>query len=236
MSTNFQGSFRSLKVLSYLAMSALGLVGIANFVSAALGVGQIVNPVMVVHLHTGETVSIWELLQGLNALFMLLGLLGSWVLFLVWLNRAYKNLAALKPQYLEFSSGWAVGWWFVPFANLIKPFQVVREVWWESDPDRSDELQFLTVSLHRAPSYMGLWWSAWLVSDFLGYFTSLHDAETNRIETIAMTGYFFILSGITTVVAAGLAIFVVFDVTRRQEARSQKLAREEFHFPPDGLS
>ena len=39
MSTNSQHIFQSLNTLSYLAMAALALVGIANFVSAALGVG-----------------------------------------------------------------------------------------------------------------------------------------------------------------------------------------------------
>ena len=179
----------------------------------------------------------WAMLQGLDEFFELLGLFGSWIFFLVWLNRAYKNLNALKPSYLEFSSGWAVGWWFVPFANLVKPFQVVREVWWESDPDKSDEAQFLTASLHHAPTYMGLWWAAWIASNVLANFTNLHDAgDTNRIETVTMTGYLFILSGLVTIVAAGLAMFVVFDITRRQEARFQKLSREEFHFPPDTLS
>ncbi|QYO65100.1 DUF4328 domain-containing protein [Leptolyngbya sp. 7M] len=44
------------------------------------------------------------------------------VLFLVWLYRAHKNLFSLKPTHLDFSPGWAVGWWFIPFLNLVRPY------------------------------------------------------------------------------------------------------------------
>ena len=58
-------------------------------------------------------------------------------LFLVWFARAYRNVAALRGRPTSRSTGSAVGWWFVPFANLVVPYQLTRETWVGSEP--SDE-------------------------------------------------------------------------------------------------
>ena len=49
------------------------------------------------------------------------------VTFLVWLHRASRNLHLLSGRQMRFTPGWAVGWWFIPFANLVMPYKVVRE-------------------------------------------------------------------------------------------------------------
>jgi hypothetical protein len=56
------------------------------------------------------------------------------ILFLIWFHRAYKNLRPLGAVNLTYSPGWAVGGFFVPFLNLVRPFQVMREIWKASDP------------------------------------------------------------------------------------------------------
>ena len=57
------------------------------------------------------------------------------VLFCMWVYRANKNARALGAQRMEFTPGWCAGWFFVPIANLFKPFQAVREIYQASDPD-----------------------------------------------------------------------------------------------------
>ena len=63
------------------------------------------------------------------------------VLWCVWQHRAQQKAIVLAGGGLRFTPGWAVGWWFIPFANLVKPFQTVRELWeashgarWREDP------------------------------------------------------------------------------------------------------
>src|SRR6185295_7113854 len=51
------------------------------------------------------------------------------IVWCVWQHRAQRNAIELAYGKLQFTPGWAVGWWFVPFANLVKPFQTVRELW-----------------------------------------------------------------------------------------------------------
>lgn len=47
----------------------------------------------------------------------------------MWIYRAHHNLEELGHSGLEFTPGWSVGWFFVPFANLVMPFQAMRELW-----------------------------------------------------------------------------------------------------------
>ncbi len=50
------------------------------------------------------------------------------VLLMVWLNLAYKAGQSRGAIDRTWSSGWTVGAWFIPFANLAIPKLVVNEV------------------------------------------------------------------------------------------------------------
>lgn len=77
-----------------------------------------------------------------------------------WIYRAAWNLRHLGARRLEFSPGWSVGWYFIPFANLVYPYRAMREIWQAShEPHR---WQPLGVGL------LSLWWTLWLTSNILG--------------------------------------------------------------------
>jgi hypothetical protein len=83
-----------------------------------------------------------SLFQGLSALAQTLIFLGCGFLCLKWIYRMSLNAHSLAPD-LKVSPAWGVGWFFVPFASLWKPFQGVRKSWqasaaagpgWQSQP------------------------------------------------------------------------------------------------------
>lgn len=47
--------------------------------------------------------------------------LGTAVAFLMWFHRTHKNLPGLGGRELKYTPGWAVGGFFVPFLNLVRP-------------------------------------------------------------------------------------------------------------------
>ena len=57
------------------------------------------------------------------------------VLFLAWFRRVYRNLEALGARGLRFKTGWAFWGWFVPLLGLLRPKQLLDDVWRASDPD-----------------------------------------------------------------------------------------------------
>jgi hypothetical protein len=95
------------------------------------------------------------LVAGLAYVAFLLVLIGSIVAVGMWIHRAHANLAEGGIQGLEFTPGWAVGWYFIPFANLVKPFQAMRELWHASHGERE---RFDG----PAPSEVVAWWACWL--------------------------------------------------------------------------
>ena len=59
--------------------------------------------------------------------------------FFLWLHRAFKNLVHLEVINTKFSPGWAIGCWFVPLANLVIPYQAMKELWKTSDTNTIQE-------------------------------------------------------------------------------------------------
>lgn len=87
-------------------------------------------------------------------------LLVTYVVAGMWIHRAAANVRALGATRLENTPGWAVGWYAVPFANLVKPFQAMNEIWRASrDPQRWSALP--------TPLDLRVWWGLWLASCIL---------------------------------------------------------------------
>jgi hypothetical protein len=83
-------------------------------------------------------------------------LYASLILFLRWIYCANSNARKLGASGMAFTPGWSVGWFFVPFANFVKPYQVMREIWqtssnpgaWKGEP---------------VPFKIAAWWGIWCV-------------------------------------------------------------------------
>jgi hypothetical protein len=80
-----------------------------------------------------ELISIAEMID-LVALAQLVSLLVGGILFLAWFHRAYGNLRALGVSEPRYKRGWAIGAWFIPFANLVLPKQMANDLWRAGDP------------------------------------------------------------------------------------------------------
>ena len=78
----------------------------------------------------------------------------------MWIHRAHSNLRDAAVDGLEFTPGWAVGWYFIPFANLVKPFQAMRELWNASHGEA-------TTFGGEAPSEVKLWWGTWIAGNIV---------------------------------------------------------------------
>jgi hypothetical protein len=169
-----------------------------------------------------------DTLQVLLSLLQFLIFLTTAVLFLMWIHRAYRNLSALGVSRLEYSPGWAVGGFFIPFASLVIPYRVMKEIWVKSVSQVN-----APVGTYRPPggslSLLGWWWGFWLVSNFLdqAVFRMSGLQETpDRLFTIAKVE---IVADAFNIVAAFLAIQVVKGISERQEESSKFL---QTYMPP----
>ena len=63
--------------------------------------------------------------------------------------------ATLDYHDQRFSPGWSVGWWFIPALNLLRPYQVIKEIWRGSYPNTGADRQPAPLSLPPLPSWAG---------------------------------------------------------------------------------
>jgi hypothetical protein len=139
------------------------------------------------------------------------------VMFLRWFSRAYRNLPALGVRGLRFTPGWAVGAWFVPFLNLVRPKAIADDIWRASDPELPSAAPAPVWRTRRVAGFVHWWWGTYLLSFLLRPPGSLDgtigddDASLARWESVR---------NLLTVVAGILAIRLVTQVTERQRRRA----------------
>ena len=74
----------------------------------------------------------------ISGLLLLVALAGA-VVFFIWLYRVSENARAISGETPGITSGWAVGWFFIPIANLWMPYQAVVGIWRRMKGDTDNE-------------------------------------------------------------------------------------------------
>ena len=95
-----------------------------------------------------------DLRQSTVAVALLASLFVGGIIILVWIHRANYNLRQIGVKNMNFTPGWSVGWYFVPIANLWKPFQSMKEIWNVSH----------SFSGAVPSNILNLWWALWIGS------------------------------------------------------------------------
>lgn len=172
-----------------------------------------------------------EVAQGINDLLGFLVYVATAVAFLMWLYRANKNLRPLGIVRPEFTPGWAVGWFFIPFANLRMPYRAVKEVWVGSDPQLSVPGEE-SWQQPGSSSLLGWWWACWLIEGTVNYTVARLSMSATTTDAFFNLAKAQIFGDALSMGAAVLAIMVVKGIDRRQELRSRNLQQSYLPPPP----
>jgi hypothetical protein len=142
----------------------------------------------------------------------LLLMLVTGILFICWIYQAYARPFP-EPSALRKSRGWAIGGWFIPFANYVIPYRVVQGVNAASArPPRPDS------------SLVMWWWGSWVTFSVLGLVargaTPNSDLDHGRrlIHDLQTADTWNAISAVPGVVAALLAALVDARVTANVRA------------------
>ena len=120
------------------------------------------------------------------------------IAWLVWCYRANVNLRLLSGVPMKFTPGWAVGWWFIPFANLVMPYRVVKEIWRVSHGPRS-----------TSHALVGWWWALYLVSTFVDRVTWRVGWFATTVDDYVHGAAVGMISGTVQVVAISITIVLI---------------------------
>lgn len=127
-----------------------------------------------------------------------------------WIYRASENAHALSDE-MTISPGWAVGWYFVPFATLFKPYQAMREIWQASlAPHNPGSVQ--------SPPIMQIWWMLWIATSILGNISFRVSLGAKTINDFLLGSWIDIISFAVDVPLALLLITLMRQVSANQRS------------------
>jgi hypothetical protein len=133
----------------------------ANIVAFALVlIGEVLELAGIINLEAVEPDMI-TLAYLLIMVAQLIAFIASVVVISMWIHRAHRNLHEAGYPGLSYTPGWAVGWFFIPIANLFKPFQAMRSLWSESHGIGDSYAA-------PAPGMLSAWWGCWIAGNILG--------------------------------------------------------------------
>ena len=131
--------------------------------------------------------------------------------FLAWLSRIVENVPALGARKPSVSPRAAIGWWFVPFANLIKPYLIVRDVHDRLAPAEARPGRALVRS----------WWLVWLAGNILSNVAlRVVLGEPDTVDDLRLEFGLFAASDAATTVAAVLAVLLVRRIQNWADSRA----------------
>ena len=189
--------FKDLQRLTLVASLLVGTQALLEFAGSAAALIQ--GPALAGEIRSAE----WLQIASAILLLACIATVGRWIYL------ASSNAHAFGPD-MTITPGWAVGWYFVPFANLVKPFQAMREIWHASHESSGVYEEHVPI--------LGVWWGLWITSNILSNIAwRLGDSSpAAAIDMVAA-----VLS---------LALAVVFIMIMREVDESQRYVRHAIAF------
>nr|WP_307819004.1 DUF4328 domain-containing protein [Streptomyces sabulosicollis] len=135
------------------------------------------------------------------------------VLWLVWFRTAYINSTVLHPGRQRFGSGYAVGAWFIPIAQLWLPKQIANDVWTSSTPPGPGR---------RSRAVLHWWWTFFVIMFLMFPVNGISEIVGDNIREQRPSVIVSIVDDSIGVLTAVLAIAVVRRITKMQEQRATR--------------
>jgi hypothetical protein len=152
-------------------------------------------------------------------------------LTIAWMRRAYLNLSALAVGDLRFDEHWSIWAWFAPGFNLIRPKQLMDDLWRASHPLAPPFSA--TWRVGPAPVWSTVWWSAFLVGGVLAIGSWLLAPEPEMMGPTGLQAPLAV-AGLAGLLLAGSAMVLqtlVRRISDRQEERAAFLLDGDIDLP-----
>jgi Domain of unknown function (DUF4328) len=148
-------------------------------------------------------------------------LICTMVFFILWFRRAYNNLHLTQSVNLLYTEGWAAGAWFVPFLNLVRPYQIMNEIWNKTQEATKNLLSFNNSVL------VGWWWAIYLISNITSNIASRLFNDNSSYESLASATYAQIISNIIEIGSIIITVIMIKKTAAMEEKLYQSYEQEE---------
>lgn len=161
---------------------------------------------------------------GMAALVYLAVFLVAAFLTLKWTYRVNLNASRLASG-KTITPAWAVGWHFVPFANLVMPFRAMRETWQISHSPQDWRTS-------ATPDLLRWWWGLFLLSNVLSTASARLEMRAYEDPGALMLGEE--LSVVSSLLTVPLVLVLRRIVQRLTQAQVHALSLQAFDEPANG--
>jgi len=214
--------YRPTKRLTQALTALLVAMALVQLLAIAFRL-QYISILRGIEIHGSPSGDVTSAVDRLNAVAGIVGvlLLASAVVWLLWQSRSHSDLPILGSSGLGFTPGWTVGWWFIPFANVVQPYRAMSELWRASEPAAGAvEWKALT-----SPPVMWFWWAGWLGASILSLVASSlgpRVGQTYSLHQHLTREWVQVADAIVYAVDALLAVVVVRGIEARQRSKLQR--------------
>ncbi|MCB0711752.1 MAG: DUF4328 domain-containing protein [Ignavibacteriae bacterium] len=141
------------------------------------------------------------------------------ITFLTWFYRARKNVDVLEVEGVGYSHGATVGWWFVPFANLVTPYRVAKEIWIASNPATYEPGNSTLWLKDDEAKPVKTWWTFWLIFIIVERMADRVYADPESFAVYREKLVVDMVVNLLAVIAVWFALKFIKALYRRQEER-----------------
>jgi len=155
-----------------------------------------------------------DALQGIVGILQLIIVVVSGILILKWIYRSNYNARQLGATEMAFTPGWSIGWYFIPIANLWKPYQAMKEIWKASSNPQSWNSQSVS-------SLLPWWWFFWIISNMFGNASFRLAMRAEEINELIAANLVTLLSDMTDIPLSLIVIGIISKVHEMQMSHAK---------------
>lgn len=190
-------------------VQALLVAGFLFLVAVLIGeIGELTGSIDL----AAETPSPMTALYGAALIANMVVTIATIILFAMWIYRAAANIVAAEVFGFDYTPGWAVGWYFIPFANLVKPFAAMRQIWNASHGEEGN-------ALDRGNGLLAAWWATWLISNIAANVSLRMGLQAESVDTLRLGIQIGAFSSVVSLICYPLALMLVTRITSAQKER-----------------
>jgi hypothetical protein len=221
------GRMRPLRGISYAVFAALAVALLVQVV-AALGHLELIDFADgIAHGATPDTARAAQIETRAEAVAIWMAVISlvAAVPFCAWFHRAHANLRAARLDHLQYASAWAIGGFFVPFLNLVRPFQVMTEVW-AGTAYLAGVARVSKWRNARASPWVGWWWGLLLAAGVASVAGGFVLGSSQNATGVAASGWIALTASLLRAGSALCAVEVVRRITDLQEQAAARSPAE----------
>lgn len=148
----------------------------------------------------------------------------SGITFIMWFRRAYFNLH-LRVNKLSHTEGWAAGSWFVPYLNLYRPYQIMKELYEETK--KLSLKAEISSNQTFATNYLGVWWTLWIIGSIIGQFVFRYSLKAETIEQLTTATTASMLGNIVGIPLALITVRVIQDYCSLEKLSNETVDNDD---------